>query len=583
MFLATTAINSFWDINKKIIFLGPWCLISRKVHIWKNLEYEIMTSPWLDRDAYYEAGKYSYKVYHYLLDVLTDYLNSTHRTKYSKRFWQIIIGPWLLHFTESFYDRYCCSKKAFREYSPIKTILLDEGCFITPQNTKNFMDLYCDDFYNLQLYSQIIKQLGIDFSSKKAHHHSPVDTKTKNIKFFIKNWLYWTSKYVACKRPVILWDMYLNYSLIAKYVLVSKFLSFPVLYGNDFQTNYPKITDDKRLNLAHLPPHDEFTRILIRSLPINFPTLYLEGFNDFLKKSLSAITGNPKILLSSIGWYSNEKMKFLAAYWAEQGTVLCGFQHGGLYCTAKWMPPENHEIEIVDKYFIWGGSIRKKVSVKYLPNPKISNLMYKRRKGDNSHRYLFVGTNYPRYLYRFFSVPAGGILDEYVEWRNIFLENLSQKNRKNILIRLYHHDYEQCQKDKIIKKFPDICFDNHKDHFLDRLEKSQITIIDHPVTTMLESLARNRPTILFWNPNYWEVREEAKPFFEGLADAGIWYKDPQSAAQALNKISNDPLSWWHDSKTQSAKKKFINKFALGQQNWTKIWVAEMNEILKFIK
>lgn len=579
MFLATTAIHSFWDTDEKIIFLGPWCLLPKDKHIWESLDYEMMPSPWLDRDAYYKAGKYTYKTYHYLLDVLTDYLNSTHGTNHSKRFWQIIIGPWLLHFTEAFYDRYYCLKKALEKYPQLETILLDETSYITPRSMKDFFSSYYDDFYSLQYYSQILRQLGVDCSSKKKTKVNKKAIQHKTWKTFVKRYFFSSINFIANKRPVVLWDMYLTRRYLIDYVINSKLASFPVL-GEDYYENYSKVVKDKRINLSFLQSQDEFTKIIISSLPINFPTLYLEGFDDFLEKSLSQFKNTPKVLISANGWFTNERLKFFAAYWMEKGTVLCGCQHGGFYGTAKWMPPENHEIEITDRYYTWGWNRKNNRSIKVLPNPKISNLMCRKTKYDNGNYFLFVGTNHPRYLYRFFSCPVGEMFDEYFEWRNNFLKVLTQENQNRILLRLYHIDYDRCQKERLLDEFPNIRLDDHNEAFLDRLENSQITIIDHPVTTMLESLAKNQPTILFWNPCHWELRNDAKPFFEELASANIWHKNPISAAEFLNSISHAPLTWWNDSKTQSARKMFVNQFAHGNENWVNIWWAEMQEILK---
>lgn len=579
MFLATTAIHSFWDINKKIVFLGPWCLIPKNKHIWESLDYEIMPNPWRDRDAYYEAGKYTYKTYHYLLDILTDYLNSTHDINHSKRFWQIIIGTWLLHFVEAFYDRYYCLKKALEKYPQIETILLDESSYVTPNCMKDFFSSYYGDFHSLQYYSQILRQLGVDGPSKKKTKENKKAIQHNTWKYFVKRCLFRSTKFIANKRSVVLWDLYLTYRYLIKYIVNSKFASFPVL-GEDYYENYSKVIDDKRLNLSLLPSQDEFTKIIVGSLPVNFPTLYLEGFRDFLEKSLSYFKNTPKIIISAIGWYTNERLKFLAAHWMEKGTVLCGCQHGGLYGTAKWMPPENHEIEITDRYYTWGWNRKNNNSIKILPNPKISNIMYRKPKYDNGSHFLYVGMNHPRYLYRFFSCPVGEMFDEYFGWRNNFLKNLTQENQNRVLMRLYHIDYDRGQKERILDDFPDIRLDNHKEVFLTRLEKSEITIIDHPVTTMLESLAMNCPTILFWNPCHWELRDDAKPYFKELANANIWHKSPISAAEFLNSISSTPLTWWNDSKTQSARNIFINQFAHGNKNWSDIWWNEMQEILK---
>jgi len=81
-------------------------------------------------------------------------------------------------------------------------------------------------------------------------------------------------------------------------------------------------------------------------------------------------------------------------------------------------------------------------------------------------------------------------------------------------------------------------------------------------------------------PGTFSVTAIIGPFFEELANANIWHKSPISAAEFLNSISSTPLTWWNDSKTQSARKMFIDQFAYGNKDWSEIWWAEMKGILK---
>ena len=563
-----------------MMFLGPWCLLYRDRHLWQSLDYEVMASPWRDRHAYYEAGKYTYVTYHYLLDRLTDYLNKVHGAHHQKRFWQIIVGPWLLHFTEAFYDRYYCLKEAFKKYQSFNTYLLSESCHVTPQDTMEFIQLTVDDYYNLQLYSQLLDFWGI-VSPTKTLVINGKPLQPRSIKSVIKEGLQTASLSLSSKSRLVFWDIYLPRKCFLPYMLASNLSALPVISSNGPKPEYPVKKGEERLGLAHLPAKDEFTSFLAKSLPVNFPTLYLEGYADFLERNLASCGTAPQILMTATGWLFNERLKFLAASWSEKGVKLCGCQHGGLYGTAKWFPPEKHEVEIADCFYTWGWHAPGQDSVKPLANPKISRLAGKRKNRIRPPKdFLFVATSHPRYLYRFFSTPVAEMFEEYLSWRNSFLRALSPDNLRHILIRLLPEDYGRDQKARLADEFPDLRYDNCKIGFLKRLEKTRITIIDHPVTTMLESLSRNIPTILFWDPRYWELRKEARPFFEKLAEAEIWHHNPTSAGQLLNRISRDPGSWWDNPKTQTARTIFVNRFALADRHWAKNWWQEMRSLLK---
>ena len=86
------------------------------------------------------------------------------------------------------------------------------------------------------------------------------------------------------------------------------------------------------------------------------------------------------------------------------------------------------------------------------------------------------------------------------------------------------------------------------------------------------------PTIIFWNPNHWEIRESAKPIFDTLLSAGIFHANPQSAASQVNEIYQDVQSWWMSVKVQKAREIFCDRFA----NTSKPLVRLKEELLQLL-
>jgi putative transferase (TIGR04331 family) len=80
-------------------------------------------------------------------------------------------------------------------------------------------------------------------------------------------------------------------------------------------------------------------------------------------------------------------------------------------------------------------------------------------------------------------------------------------------------------------------------------------------TTYLETFAANYPTLLYWNPMHWEVREEVKPYFNNLVKVGILHYTPESLASKINEIYSDPLFWWKQQEIQITKDDFCRQFA----------------------
>ena len=109
----------------------------------------------------------------------------------------------------------------------------------------------------------------------------------------------------------------------------------------------------------------------------------------------------------------------------------------------------------------------------------------------------------------------------------------------------------------------------------DQLRESRLFIGTGNGTTYIETFVANFPTIVFWDSNLWEIRSIAKPYFDELRNVGILHDTPKSAAEMVNKISHDPVTWWKHPDIQRAKDQFCFQFARTSSSWLKEWRAEL--------
>lgn len=108
-----------------------------------------------------------------------------------------------------------------------------------------------------------------------------------------------------------------------------------------------------------------------------------------------------------------------------------------------------------------------------------------------------------------------------------------------------------------------------------QLRESRLFIGNANGTTYLEAFTANIPSLIFWNPDQWEIRASAKPYFDKLHSVGIFHDTPESAAELVNKIYNDPIAWWHQPEIQEAKDQFCHQFARTSEHWLKEWKEEL--------
>ncbi len=100
----------------------------------------------------------------------------------------------------------------------------------------------------------------------------------------------------------------------------------------------------------------------------------------------------------------------------------------------------------------------------------------------------------------------------------------------------------------------------------ERLLRSRLFVYTYNSTGFLETLGRNIPTVMFWNPDCWELRAEARPLFETLAGAGIFFQDPVAAAKHVNAVWHDVAGWWSQDSVQSAVRAFCAQYVRSVEN-----------------
>ena len=302
-----------------------------------------------------------------------------------------------------------------------------------------------------------------------------------------------------------------------------------------------------------------FEDVVRRFIPSHIPSTYLEGYKELEKVTIQ--TGwpkRPKGILTSNAYNSDDVFKKWAAGKIETGTNLIIGQHGGHCGIGGFNFDELHEISIADKYLSWGWF--DNLIPKILP---VGNLKFYNKKVsyDSNGSALMVQRCHSRYSSRIFAAPLSSQFLDYLEDQKKFLEILPYKLRKQVLLRLYPIDYGLDQKNHWKDKMPEVQIDPGNQSILNLIKKSRLYISTYNATTYLESLYWNVPTLIFWNPKHWELKENAKTYFELLKSDGIFHDTPEGAAQQMINVWDDIDLWWNSKEVQNARLKFCKQYS----------------------
>ena len=581
-FLATTALEEFWDTSKPIVFLGEWCRRYSRRSFWEPLNGKVINSQWYAREKLLNAYNYVNALYEQLLPCLSGALNSIHKVNYSERYWRIVLGPWLQLYISVIYDRYITLLDAFELHPDFTTIGLSEDSFVIPRDTLEFVQLIKGDAYNLQMYTSILLFLEKEFPRKNMNVTADPFIKAERFgsikgiaKRLVKNlWKdmgqYWGSG------SIVLRSSYFSSSMVLKLFIATRGKMWPVSREVPELPFFAPDRQARSILQNLLPENSEFEKLIKKMLPFDIPQCFIEGFKTVTNEVENSYPAKPKGIFSANAWYYDEVFKRWAAASAEDGTILMGTQHGGNYGSISPMPSEDHETAIVDRYYTWGWERSDcKATVIPISAPKLSGRVA--FGADNQKDgILYVATSRPRYLLQFPFISSTFV--EYLDWQSRFVKHLSEEVLKKIRLRPHREDsgWDIVEHWKDI--YPDISIEDWDISFLKSREKWRLFVCDHQETTFCEALSANIPTVLFWNPAVNEIRVDAKPYYEHLHKVGILHYRPESAAATVNAIYEDVESWWNMPERQAARNMFCERFARASLNAIDEWRNEFKSI-----
>jgi putative transferase (TIGR04331 family) len=71
---------------------------------------------------------------------------------------------------------------------------------------------------------------------------------------------------------------------------------------------------------------------------------------------------------------------------------------------------------------------------------------------------------------------------------------------------------------------------------------------------------------MFWNPNYWELWDDAIPYFALLKSVNIFHETPESAAKHMAKIWDDIPAWWQSKSVQHNRNQLCDQYSIILEN-----------------
>jgi putative transferase (TIGR04331 family) len=596
VFLITTADQRFWKIDEPVLFLGEWCKLYSQRNIWGKLNYDVLPYHWDNRDKLYKDYLFINRLHEKILVQLTESLNVLHRTSYPPRYWRIILGLWLHWFISIIYDRYESMRVAEESGKVTLThISKYEAGSCTPNDYNDFASSAILEPYNHYIYSRIIehkkcfpfKIADIPYSDDFHCFHNGVEQEkqclysSENSRELLKNFLKSGIRLLMKTIPENMKKVVFVASYIplkSELLLQIKLKQIPFYLQLNRNIRQFDFNSEMRKSIKLYVEDNPFENLLSQMIVEQLPKCYIEGYSAINELALKSFPNKPRIIFTANAHWSSELFRFWAAYHSNVNAKYILYQHGGHYGTGLWSFADEHEISTADVFYTWGWKKENSSKTKPMPNDKLSKL--EQIKPEKNGHILLVTMTLPPYSYWMYSTPtaASGVVS-YIQDQLEFIENLTAEARKLLLVRLFKEDFGYSQEERFKDAFPDIqCYSGEKTMY-QQLGESRLFIGTYNATTFLETFAANFPTVLFWNPNHWELNSSAKPYFDELRQVGILHNTAESAAKIVNQIYDDPESWWEQKEIQEVRQRFCYQYARTSKNWVNEWANEFGKLL----
>lgn len=577
-FLITTALEETWESNQPVIFLGEWCKIYNRKEIYKQMDYITLEDPLSNRFVRENNFNYITNVYEQTLLLLSKRLNEFFSRNHSVSFWRVLIGPWLRMYLNRTNHLWQCLELLNKQYQISNTVILDynENDFIS-FDTADFESRIISDSWNHYILSKMIFKSDIPYVKIKPKIINKQNSKLTTTKSLFSQMQIIFSKIIRrLKRcsSAFIFNAYIGKKL---YFLFSiKLKQLPINWENLF-FDQKKVEFNSDLRGSKLEMNFDTSRYiswLSNNILQSIPTVFLESFQE----SYNAILTNeswpecPKFILTAAQQWSNDPFKMYAAIQIEKDVPFFLICHGGGGKT-KYSDFLNHDFDICDKYFTWGWSEYNKDKCFQGFNVKSNRGKIKNDKKGKLLLITYSEFRYQKFLSSFPSYEQ--FINNYVSDQCKFINELETIS-KSIEVRL-HFNNENFFKERLKSDFKNISFSHiGVESLINEFKKSRLIVSTYNCTTIVELMSLNLPTVIFWNPEHWELVESAKKYFELLTKAKVFFNSPVDAARHILEVWENIDSWWFSEDVQSAREAFKNWFGRTTDE-------PLSELLQFIE
>ena len=558
---------------KNSYFLGEWCNRYEKYKNFKTHRYHWNNIKKVNTDQE-KINKY----YEVLLKNLSTNLNKIHKVKKNKRFWRILIGPWLYFYIGAFYDRWEIINSFFKDnnYKFQLPIPNKKYFYNPPLDTKEFLDnLKNDDAFNYLIFLKIFNYSYSDRILLKKNKNlfffkSKTSVKTKKkllierIKDLSFNFISFLSLFVN--------DIFLDLNYFPKKKLLKFFIKTKQLptFGMGLfdleDKKKSKLDVNLRNQLISIKSNISFINFIKQNIIYNFPTIFLEDFKKNFNSKLFFYNFNKKRIYSDTNYLTNEGFKFWIAESISASGKFYASKHGSFLINKNRNNYSgNHPFKISDSYLGW--TKKTAANIGYIPPVQLLKFKQLNSLPNLEKKNCFIiEPSCITYNSKCHSFPYNENYSENLSLTKIFLKNLEVDIRKEVVLRILNSSGRKYLKLDLATEFNEITICNLKTDFFSRLKNTKIAICKYMETPVTDLLFSNIPFVILVPIKSYDAHRHKKTY-KLLEENNMLFHDAQKASSFVNSVWNDPGIWWNSPNVKKIRKNLKKEVAIIKDDW----------------
>ena len=565
--LITTSDERSWKSDGPVLFLGEWCRRYDRKSVWSAMDAIVAEPYGLDAEQRARDLVYVKAVAAELLEDLVSALNMFHGTAHGRRYWQIILGHWVLRYVSVVFNRYATLEQALRRYEISgTTVVATADDSLATTDSDSFVWACDDDVWNHVFYSRILAHWNL----AGLENVRPVDGVTgfaqTRARDASKGRRLGDIARKAASRLLRTLSRPQDALIVRTYLPLNKRIGLelslgqcPQLWRTPQMRTVAPDSAERELFVVDASKREGFEQYLRLTLPHVIPSCYLEGYPTLLEQAEALPwPSRPKFIFTSNSFDTDELFKAWTAAHVEKGVPYVVGQHGNNYGTHVWWGSDVWpERAASDRFITWGWTDE---SPQTSPGFIFKTAGRKARETASVGGLLLIEVCVPHLIEPH---DCYAQFDLYQEEQFRFVNALPDAIRHQLTVRLYaeYRRHRWCEEDRWRDRAPQAHLEPGTAPIKSLIDKSRLVVHSYDSTGILETLALNIPTMCFWHGGLGHLLAGARPYYEHLRAAGILLDTPEKAAEMVAMRWSGVEHWWGSDTVQHARRAFCDRFA----------------------